>query len=167
MLSKSRNRFITRYLSGLLLVIALQGCGFKLAGTGQLPESLSKLHLVTSDFSDQQRDRLSSVLQRAGVKLTNTIEARATLSVKLIPLPQRTVVSSASSGITIVRLARQLDFSLKPADDSQSVRRTLVQQKNFELDDDNLLSSDQQKTDVIRDLEQSLFNQLVFQMQRI
>ena len=158
---------MTRSLAGLLIAIGLLGCGFKLAGTSQLPESLDKLHLVTSDFSDKQRDSLSEVLQRAGVTLTMAKEARATLSVKLVSLPQRTVVSSASSGKTIVRLARQLDFSLKPSDDSPSVRKTLVKQKNFELDEDNLLSSSQQKREVIEDLERALFNQLIFQLQRI
>lgn len=167
MLFKLRSRFLTRFLPGLLIVVGLFGCGFKLAGTSQLPESLNSLHLITKNFSDQQRDDLGSVLKRAGVTLTASGEGKATLSVNLKELPQRTVVSSASTGKTIVRLARQLDFSLRPSDDTQTVRsKSLVQQKNFELDDDNLLSSSRQKTDVIKDLELSLYNQLIFQMQR-
>ena len=164
---KLRYRFFTRYLPGLLIVVGLFGCGFKLAGTSQLPESLDSLHLITQDFSDQQRDDLSSALKNAGVTLTSIDEGKATLSVTLKKLPQKTVVSSASTGKTIVRLARQLNFSLKPSDETQEVHsKSLVQQQNFELDEDNLLSSSKQKKDVIKDLESSLYNQLIFQMQR-
>ena len=167
MLFKRRNLFLTRYLPGLLVVVGLFGCGFKLAGTSQIPESFDSLHVITKNFSDRQREDLDSALKRAGVTLTAFGEGKATLSVSLKELPQRTVVSSASSGKTIVRLARQLDFSLRPSDDTQKARsKSLVQQKNFELDDDNLLSSSRQKTDVIKDLEWALYNQLIFQMQR-
>ena len=167
MLFKLRNRFYSRYLPGLLVVVGLYGCGFKLAGTSQLPESLDSLHLITKNFSDQQREDLSSILNRAGVTLTASGEGKARLSVKLILVPQRTVVSSARSGKGIVRLARQLDFSLHLSDETQTVHsKSLVKQENFELDDDNLLSSSQQKTEVIKDLELSLYKQLVFQMQR-
>jgi outer membrane lipopolysaccharide assembly protein LptE/RlpB len=164
---KLRYRFLTRSLPGLLIVAGLCGCGFKLAGTSQLPESLDSLHLITKDFSDQQRDDLSSALKNAGVTLTVIGEGKATLSVTLKKLPQKTVVSSASTGKTIVRLARQLNFSLKLSDETQGVHsKSLVQQQNFELDEDNLLSSSKQKKDVIKDLEVSLYNQLIFQMQR-
>ena len=167
MLFKRRNLFLTRYLPGLLVVVGLFGCGFKLAGTSQIPKSFDSLHVITKNFSDRQREDLDSALKRAGVTLTAFGEGKATLSVSLKELPQRTVVSSASSGKTIVRLARQLDFSLRPSDDTQKARsKSLVQQKNFELDDDNLLSSSRQKTDVIKDLEWALYNQLIFQMQR-
>ncbi len=167
MLFKLRSRFLTRSVAGLLVVVGLSGCGFKLAGTSQLPESLDSLHLITKNFSDQQREDLGSVLKGAGVTLTGPGKGKATLSVSLKQLPQRTVVSSANTGITIVRLALQLNFSLHPSDDTQTVRsKVLVQQKNFELDDDNLLSSSRQKNDVIKNLELSLYNQLIFQMQR-
>jgi LPS-assembly lipoprotein len=158
---------LTRYLPGLLVVVSLFGCGFKLAGISQIPESFDSLHLITKNFTDQQRPDLESALKRAGVTLTEFGEGKGTLSVTLKELPQRTVVSSASSGKTIVRLARQLDFSLRPSDESQTAHsKSLVQQQNFELDDDNLLSSSRQKDDVIKDLEQALYNQLIFQMQR-
>ena len=142
-------------------------CGFKLAGTSDLPESLDTLHLSTENMNVQQRDRLISVLQRAGASLTAAEQAKATLSVNLKPLRQQTVVSSASSGNTIQQLTRELEYRVAFAGLTETTAmRTLRQRKNFQNDEDNLLSSRVQKSDVIRDLELSLFNQLVFQLQR-
>jgi outer membrane lipopolysaccharide assembly protein LptE/RlpB len=42
--------------------------------------------------------------------------------------------------------------------------RTLAQQRDVSLDDDNLLSSDREKEAVTRDLEDALFDQLIRQL---
>jgi outer membrane lipopolysaccharide assembly protein LptE/RlpB len=63
---------------------------------------------------------------------------------------------------------RSLDFSLKsPAGEVIAPVKTLRQQKNIELDENNLLASNREKENVIKDLEQSLFKQLINQLQRI
>jgi LPS-assembly lipoprotein len=159
----------TRCLIVLLLGLALSSCGFRLAGTSALPPALSRIHLVTIDFNEQQRDALSRRLQQAGAEVVAQPAVDAVeLRVILRTLPDRRVVTSASDGKAVQRLARGLDYSLKDSDGNLlAPAKTLNQQRDFLFDQDNLLSADEERRNVLRDLESALFNQLMRQLERI
>jgi leucyl-tRNA synthetase len=159
----------TRCLIILLLGLALSSCGFRLAGTANLPPALSRIHLVTIDFNEQQRDALSRRLQQAGAEVVAQPAVDAVeLRVILRTLPDRRVVTSASDGKAVQRLARGLDYSLKDSDGNLlAPAKTLNQQRDFLFDQDNLLSADEERRNVLRDLESALFNQLMRQLERI
>ena len=159
----------TRCLILLLLGLVLSGCGFRLAGTSALPPALSRIHLVTIDFNQQQRDLLSRRLQQAGAEVVaepagDAVELRVILRL----LPTRRVVTSASDGKAVERLVRGLDYSLKDSDGILlAPARTLNQQKDVLFDQDNLLSADKERRHVEKDLDTALFNQLMRQLERI
>ncbi|MCP4979486.1 MAG: hypothetical protein GY935_03205 [Gammaproteobacteria bacterium] len=163
------NSFSIRFLILLVAVIGLSACGFKLAGNASLPRELSTMHLSMNGLTEKQQTALRQRLTRAGVQFVNRDDAGAvSLTVSYKVLPNRRLVSSASNGKSVDRLARSLEFVLKSADGVLIVpKKTLLQQKDIQLDDDNLLASDREKEKVIEDLEQSLFNQLVRQLIRI
>jgi len=157
-----------RCLILLLLGLVLTGCGFRLAGTESLPPELARIHLVTSNFNKQQRDVLRKRLNQAGAQLVEQAASDAVqLRVNLRVLPTMRLVTSASSGRTVDRLARSLNFSIKDgAGNPLAPARTLTRQKDIVLDDDKLLSSSQERRNVIADLEAALFDQLVHQLKR-
>jgi outer membrane lipopolysaccharide assembly protein LptE/RlpB len=163
------NPVAIRCLILLLASISLAACGFKLAGTAEFPQNLSPMSLQTRGFSEQQRGALQLQLTRAGADLTDQQDSNPVLlTVSLKVLPDRKLVSSASSGKKVKRLTRSLDFSLKSADGAViAAPKTLLQQKDLVLDDDNLLSSTREKANVVEDLEQALFSQLIRQLNRI
>ncbi|MCP4768443.1 MAG: hypothetical protein GY875_19525 [Gammaproteobacteria bacterium] len=150
----------------LSLTLSLSACGFRLAGTADLPEQLSSIYLVTSDFNDSQRKTLQRSLAHAGATLVEQADGSAVkLSVKLKVFPDRQMATGAGSGANVKRITRQLDFSVKSAEGKTIVANTtLSQQKDVSLDDDNLLSSDREKEAVTRDLEKTLFEQLIRQL---
>ena len=159
-------------LRQLIIVVACVGlaaCGFKLAGTADLPAELSTIHLVTSNFSEQQQDELRGRLTRAGASVVNQSTAEAVLlAVTFNVLPDQRQASAGSSGRYVERIARSLNFSLKsPTGEVILPPKTLLQQNDTELDDNNLLASNREKSNVIKDLEQALFKQLINQLQRI
>lgn len=162
--------FLTpRLLLIVFIGLATSACGFKLAGTTSLSPQLSQIYLVTSDFSERQRKALSQRLGQAGVQVSSQSAPQAAqLNVRLKVLPESRLVTSASNGKIIERLSRSLDFSLKGSDGNPlAPAKTLTQQKDIVLDDDNLLSSAVEKRNVIEDLEAALFNQLIRQLKRI
>jgi LPS-assembly lipoprotein len=158
-----------RQLIVIVACIGLAACGFRLAGTADLPPELSTIQLVTKNFSKQQQDELRGRLTRAGANVVNQSTADAVLlAVTFNVLPDRRLVSTASSGRTVERLSRSLDFNLKsPTGEVIASAKTLLRQKDAELDDNNLLSSNREKANVIKDLEQALFKQLLNQLRRI
>lgn len=153
----------------LLLTLSLAACGFRLAGTYDLPPELAQIHLVTEDFSRSQRELLRNRLQNAGAEVRDQAWPGAVrLRVKISVIPDRRVVTGASTGKTVDRLTRRLDYSLTGADgQALAETRSISQQKDFVRNDDTLLSSDLERRDVVRDLEQALFNRLLQQLRRI
>jgi len=159
-------------LGQLIVVVACVGlaaCGFRLAGTADLPAELSTIHLVTKNFSDQQQDELSGRLTRAGASVVDQSAADAVLlAVTFNIIPDRRLISAGSSGRIVERVARSLDFNLKSSTGEViAPTKNLLRQRDIELDDDNLLASNREKENVIRDIEKALFKQLINQLQRI
>ncbi|MDH3859343.1 MAG: hypothetical protein OEV07_15230, partial [Gammaproteobacteria bacterium] len=154
-----------RFLVVFVLTIGLAACGFRLAGTSNLPQNLSSMVLLASNLDRQQQDVLRRQLTRAGAELKNQDDLEAVrLKISLQAVADRRLVSSASDGKSVERLTRSLDFSLSSASGEVLVpTRTLTQQKNIVLDDDNLLASGRERASVLEDLEQALFEQLIRQ----
>jgi outer membrane lipopolysaccharide assembly protein LptE/RlpB len=158
-----------RQLMVIVVSIGLVACGFRLAGTADLSEALSTIHLVTRNLSKQQQDEIRGRLTRAGATVVDQATADAVLlTVSFKVLPDRRLASGGSSGKIVDRVSRSLNFSLKSPEGEVVVpAKTLLQQRNIELDENNLLASDREKENVIKDLEQALFKQLINQLQRI
>ncbi len=152
----------------VLLAVGVSACGFRLAGTAALPEQLSSIQLLTRDFSAPQRESLQQRLRRAGATLVDDNESGVPrLTVTLVVVPDRDLVTSASTGKTIRRISRGLDFSLASPEGDILVRKSLRQQRDFTRGEDNLLASDRELAEVVDDLEQALFNLLIQQLKRI
>ena len=158
-----------RLIAVLLLSAAAYGCGFRLAGTAALPPSLTSIQLETLDFDNRQRDALLRRLQRAGAGVSIEPSAdRPRLSVRLVAPRDQRLVNSASSGKTVDRLSRGLEYRLWDADGQLLAGpRKLTAGKDLRLDDDNLLSSSDERRSVIEELESNLYDQLVRQLQRL
>lgn len=158
-----------RRLALLLLALMLGGCGFRLAGEDGLPPQLARIQLLTSGFDQRQRDALRARLREAGAEVSllpmpDAAQLRASLEI----LPSRRMATSASNGRIIERVARGLEFSVKGADGMPLLpTRSLLQQKDIALDDDNLLSSDVERQRVIAGLESALYEQLLRQLKRL
>ena len=167
--SISRYHSLRICLLVLLVSFSLSACGFRLAGTAELPPQLATIYLVTSDFSDLQQNRLRRSLKNAGAQLVEQMEPQVVqLNVSLKVMPDRELATSANSGVIVKRISRSLSFNVKAADGKTLLEaQTLHQQKDASLDDDNLLSSNREKETVTRDLEQALFDQLIRQLNLI
>ncbi len=150
----------------LMFCVILSACGFRLAGTAYLPDQLSSIYLVTNDFSDPQRRALQDSLTQAGAELVEQQDTTAVkLTVNLKKAPDRRMATSASSGKSVKRITRKLDFNVKSGEGKTLVpMRSLTQQKDVSLDDDSLLSSDREEATVTKELEQSLYDQLIRQL---
>jgi len=107
-------------------------------------------------------------LNTSTVPLTGGVVSTKMIFVSVETLPERRLATSASSGRNVDRLSRRLVFSVNRDDGASLVpQRSLVQQKDIAVDDDNLLASEEERSGVLRELEQALFDQLIRQLARI
>ena len=140
-----------------------------MAGTAVLPAELSTIYLVTKKLSAKLQDELRGRLIRAGARVVDQATADSVLlAVTFNYFPDRRLVTAGSTGRNVERVVRSLDYSLKsPTGETIAPLKTLSRQKDIELDDNNLLASNREKVNVIRDLERSLLKQLINQLLRI
>jgi len=158
--------YISPFVLLLSFTLSLSACGFRLAGTADLPQQLSSIYLSDNGFNNSQRKTLQRRLTQAGATLAEQAGTGAVkLSVNLKQLPTRQMATAAGTGANVKRLTRQLDYSVKSADGQTIVpNTTLTQQRDASLNDDILLSSDREEEAVARELENALFDQMIRQL---
>ncbi len=158
-----------RWLILLGLLCGLQACGFQLRGFSALPEQISNLRVIANDLTNAQQRELDLQLRRAGASLNHDVERQsAVLKVSFEPLEERNVVGSAGAEQTIVRLSRQLNYSLTDAAGQRLVdNKTLQQTQDLKLNDNNLLGIEYDKQLAVENLDKALFNSLLIQLGRL
>ena len=162
-------RVFSRRATLTLLCLALAACGFRLAGTTELADSIELLRLETVNFSERQRRALRRRLERAGAVLASETDGGAALlRVELLETRAQDLIAGGTTGKTIERISRSLRFSLTGSGgEALYTARTLTRQRDFARDEDNLLASNEERADLLVELERSLFEQLIFQLGRI
>ena len=150
----------------LLVSLSLSACGYRLAGTADLPPELSSIYLVTNNISESQSRALQRSLENGGATVVSQLDQQSVqLNVSLKVEPTRQLATSARDGAIVRRVTRGLTFTVKAADGQTiAATQTLSQQKDVSLNDDNLAASNREQETVTLELEQSLFDQLIRQL---
>ena len=158
-----------RFLLLVGLMIYLPACGFHLRGQSSLPAEFESIQLLAEDLDARQRALLKQKLQHAGAGFqANDSQGQVSLTVSFGTLKLRNLADAAGSGKTIVRLSRELIYSLEKTSDEWPVESSaLVQQLDIELDDNNLLDSDERIRQAGELLDRTLIEQLIFKLQRL
>ena len=155
-----------KFLSLLAVVALLAGCGFRLAGTAELPASLSIINLTTSGFDTEQRQQLERRLQQAGATISNETSA-PTLSVTLAQLSDNLLFETGENQQTR-RLVQQLTYRIRAADNSllQEERR-LRQETDLEIDLLNIVANDRERSELQQQMLNQLVSRMIYQLQRM
>jgi outer membrane lipopolysaccharide assembly protein LptE/RlpB len=112
---------------------------------------------------------LQRSLKNAGATVVSELDQQSVqLNVSLKVEPTRQLATSARDGAIVRRISRGLTFSVKAADGQIIAEtQTLRQKKDISLNDDSLTASNREQETVTRELEQSLFDQMVRQLTQI
>ncbi len=158
-----------RLLILLGLLVCLQACGFQLRGLTSVPDHISNLQLLADNLTTDQQQNLIKQLQQAGVTLHHDgNNGILRLRVSITTLPERNLLDSAGSGQSIVRLARQLSYSLVKASGEHLVdNKSLLSKRDLELDENNLLGSEGERQSTLESLDNALINSLMVQLGRL
>jgi outer membrane lipopolysaccharide assembly protein LptE/RlpB len=161
----------TRYLLFIiiaLLVVTFSGCGFRLAGSTNLPPQLVSLQLLTDDLTNSQIALLSQRLKQAGANLKENQDQATRLKVGIESRPERKLVDTAGSGKTIIRLFRQLAYSLTTAEGDYLVeQKTILRQIDVERDSDDIEGLEYEKQSAAESLDRALIEQMIFQLKHL
>ena len=158
-----------RLISIVALVGLISACGFHLRGVSTLPDGLKQIQLIADKLTINQKSQLSDMLEKAGARLqSSNLNNPIQLSVTLTNLPERNLADAVGTGQTIVRIAKQLRYSVKkPEDKAAQQARLIERQVDIAQDSNNLLGTGSEKQSAEETLERTLFSQLINQLKRL
>ncbi len=150
----------------VFLVASLTACGFHLRGSTNLPPPLISMQLLAEDLDSRQKTELERQLIQAGASLKDVqVGDAVNLTVAIRVLPDRSVASTAGQGISIIRIFRQLSYSLSTATGELLMdQTTILRQLDITLDSNELAAVEYEKQRAGILLDQELFRQLILQL---
>lgn len=151
------------------LLIYLPACGFHLRGQSSLPPEFQSIQLLGENLSAKQRSLLEQKLRQAGASLqASDRPEQVRLKVSFSSLNSRLLVNSADSGKSIVRLSRQLIYSLIKSSSEQAAEKGVLEQRlDIELGENNLLDSDRRIRRAEESIDRALVDQLIFSLKQL
>jgi LPS-assembly lipoprotein len=157
---------LSRSILIVFLLAGLTACGFHLRGSISLPLPLISMQLIAEDLDSRQKTELERQLIRAGASLKdNQTENPVRLMVSIRVLPERKLADTAASGKIIIRLLRELSYSLSTATGELLIdQKTILRQLDLDLDSNELAGAEYEKQSSGQLLDQELFEQLIFQL---
>jgi outer membrane lipopolysaccharide assembly protein LptE/RlpB len=157
---------LSRSILIVFLLAGLTACGFHLRGSIILPLPLISMQLIAEDLDSRQKTELERQLIRAGASLKdNQTENPVRLMVSIRVLPDYKLADTAASGKIIIRLLRELSYSLSTATGELLIdQKTILRQLDLDLDSNELAGAEYEKQSSGQLLDQELFEQLIFQL---
>ena len=163
-----RNAYNLLLIILALLAANLSGCGFHLAGSSKLPPQLASLQLLADELNNSQTVLLNQRLKQAGANLKDIRDDAVRLRVVIEALPERKLVDTAGSGKSIIRLFRQLSYSLTtPEGDLLIEQKTILRQMDVERDSDDIGGLEFERQSAAESLDRQLIEQLIFQLKHL
>ncbi len=164
-----RSMYLLRSMIIVFLVVSLAACGFHLRGSTSLPLPLISMQLVAEDLDSRQKTELERQLIQAGVSLKDVqVGVAVHLTVAIKVLPDRSVVSTAGQGLSIIRIFRQLSYSLSAATGELLVdETTILRQHDISLDSNELAGIEYEKQSAGVLLDRELIGELILQLSHL
>jgi LPS-assembly lipoprotein len=162
----------TRCISFRFIIIVFAGmlsaCGFHLRGVAYLPSELQSIQLQGDSLSVSQVTQLRRSLEQAGASLNdNGSSDRVQLSVAIRSLPDRNLADSIGANAVVVRVSRELSYSLTSNEGERLVnRKTIQRQRDLTLDNNNPIGIEFEKEAAIETLDRELIIQLVLLLEQ-
>ena len=124
------------------------------------------MQLLADDLNSRQKNELRQQLIQAGANLIDNPAGDAiSLKVAIKVLPERNLADTAGSGKAIIRLFRELSYSLSTATGELLIdQKTILRQLDIDLDSNELAATRYEKQNAGLLLDQELFGQLIFQL---
>lgn len=150
----------------LVLMLSLSGCGFKLRGLYNIPESLSSVAIESSQPNSDLALILEQALQANGV----LIEADAPYRIVLLDenITRRTLSLDTSARASEYELRGEVTFQVVDQDDQRVLTpRSLMSERSYNVDSNNITASESQEPILRQQIHQDLAQQIMRQYIRI
>src|ERR1700728_3828486 len=133
-----------------VLIFALGGCGFRLAGSEHLPAVLAKPYLSVKDpYTDFSREFERELKSSGALLQLGRQDATATIEVTKDLIEQRTLAVSARNIPTDYELRYTVTFDVKGPDTQILAPQTLTLSRDYSFEE-NVLLAKEHEADILR-----------------
>src|SRR5271155_2694635 len=137
-------------LAALALILALDGCGFRLAGSERLPAVLAKPYLSVKDpYTDFAREFERQLKSSGALLQPGRQDATATVEVTKDLVEQRTLSVSSRNIPTDYELTYTVTFDVKGPDAQLLAPQTITLSKDYSFEE-NVLLAKEHEADILR-----------------
>jgi LPS-assembly lipoprotein len=137
-------------LAALASILALGGCGFRLAGSERLPAVLAKPYLSVKDpYTDFAREFERQLRSSGALLQPGRQDATATIEVTKDLVEQRTLSVSARNIPTDYELRYTVTFDVKGADSQILAPQTITLSRDYSFEENELLAKEHE-ADILR-----------------
>jgi LPS-assembly lipoprotein len=156
---------IKRNLLVMGLAVLLSACGFQLRGTGTNELALKELNLTARDAYGQTVVQLRKALENSGV----TVASGSPYTLDLVDERgnQRTASYSGSARSSEYELSNTLQYEIRGQNDLTLLNDKIEVQKVYVHDGNNLTGSDQEASQVRREMRNELIQRMMLRLQQI
>lgn len=156
---------IKRNLLVMGLAVLLSACGFQLRGTGTNEMAIKELNLTARDAYGQTVVQLRKALQGGGVNVASG--APYTLDLVDERGNQRTASYSGSARSSEYELSNTLQYEIRGQNNLTLLNDKIEVQKVYVHDGNNLTGSDQEASQVRREMRNELVQRMMLRLQQI
>ena len=152
----------------MLLVGMLSACGFHLRGVANLPPELQSIQIQADSLSVSQVTQLRQNLEQAGASVTEAGSSDSVqLNVAIKSLPDRNLADSVGANAVVVRVSRELVYSLTSNQGERLVsQRSIRRQQDLTLDNNNPIGIEYEKGRAMEALDRELIIQLILRLEQ-
>jgi LPS-assembly lipoprotein len=137
-------------IAALVLIFALGGCGFRLAGSEHLPAVLAKPYLSVKDpYTDFSREFERELKSSGALLQLGRQDATATIEVTKDLIEQRTLAVSARNIPTDYELRYTVTFDVKGPDAQILAPQTITLSRDYSFEENELLAKEHE-ADILR-----------------
>jgi len=137
-------------VAALALILALGGCGFRLAGSERLPAVLAKPYLSVKDpYTDFAREFERQLKSSGALLQLGRQDATATIEVTKDLVEQRTLSVSARNIPTDYELRYTVTFDVRGPDAQILPPQTITLSRDYSFEENELLAKEHE-ADILR-----------------
>jgi len=143
----------------------LSGCGFKLRGQINVPESLTRMQILGDD--DELNNLIGKSLKSSGVEIVENDDTAAVLDLRRTTYTKE-VIGTDSGGIANnYTLTYKVNYAVYDAQQNQLLKNRVVQDRSLAYDPNNILVFEREERFLVEDMRKELVTNILRQLGKI
>jgi LPS-assembly lipoprotein len=149
-------------LGGSLL---LSGCGFKLRGQINVPESLTRMQILGDD--DELNALVGKSLKFSGVEVVENDDTAAVLDLRSANYTKEVIGTNSSGIANNYKLTYKVNYAVYDAQQNQLLKNRVSQDRSLVYDPNNILVFEREERFLVEDMRKELVTSILRQVGKI